>query len=144
MVAAVDILHCRDALIFTHDNDMWARNLINLPFFITISVCLKFTSWQWLPLYAELGFISVPTSNRPSSWLNTVTKCLFGWREFWVISSCFHNSWSKTGGVHGRSLVWTPKLMIRDSVSITQFSDFWVMSYGNWKHILAIFSFHNS
>ena len=29
-------------------------------------------------------------------------------------------------------------------VSITQFSDFWVMSYGNWKHILGVFSFHNS
>ena len=29
-------------------------------------------------------------------------------------------------------------------VSITQFSNFWVMSYGNWKHILAIFNFHNS
>ena len=28
-------------------------------------------------------------------------------------------------------------------VSITQFSDFWVMSYGNWKHILGVFSFHN-
>ena len=24
-------------------------------------------------------------------------------------------------------------------VSITQFSDFWVMSYGNWKHILDVF-----
>ena len=29
-------------------------------------------------------------------------------------------------------------------VSITQFSDFWVMSYENWKHILGVFSFHNS
>ena len=29
-------------------------------------------------------------------------------------------------------------------VSITQFSDFWVMSYGNWKHILGVFSFQNS
>ena len=74
----------------------------------------------------------------------TGPKCLFGWREFWVISSCFHNSWSKTGGAHGRSLFWTLWLMIRDLVSITQFSDFWVMSYGNWKHILAVFSFHNS
>ena len=24
-------------------------------------------------------------------------------------------------------------------ISITQFSDFWVMSYGNWKHILGVF-----
>ena len=29
-------------------------------------------------------------------------------------------------------------------VSITQFSDFWVMSYGNWKHILGVFSIQNS
>ena len=29
-------------------------------------------------------------------------------------------------------------------VSITQFFDFWVMSYANWKHILSIFSFQNS
>ena len=29
-------------------------------------------------------------------------------------------------------------------VSITQFSDFWVMSYENWKHILGVFSFYNS
>ena len=28
-------------------------------------------------------------------------------------------------------------------VSITKFSEFWVISYGNWKHILGIFSFHN-
>ena len=29
-------------------------------------------------------------------------------------------------------------------VSITQFSNFWVMSYENWKYILDVFSFHNS
>ena len=29
-------------------------------------------------------------------------------------------------------------------VSITQFSDFLVISYGNWKHILGVFSFQNS
>ena len=29
-------------------------------------------------------------------------------------------------------------------VSITQFFDFWAMSYGNWKHILGVFSFQNS
>ena len=28
--------------------------------------------------------------------------------------------------------------------SITQFYDFWMMSYGNWKHILGVFSFQNS
>ena len=34
-------------------------------------------------------------------------------------------------------------ILISVFVSITQFSDFWVMSYGNWKHILSVFSFHN-
>ena len=29
-------------------------------------------------------------------------------------------------------------------VSINQFSNFWVMSYENWKHILYVFSFQNS
>ena len=29
-------------------------------------------------------------------------------------------------------------------VYVTQFSDFLVMGYGNWKHILGVFSFHNS
>ena len=29
-------------------------------------------------------------------------------------------------------------------ISITQFSDFLVISYGNWKHILGVFSFQNS
>ena len=29
-------------------------------------------------------------------------------------------------------------------VFITQSFDFWVMSYGNWKHILGVFSFQNS
>ena len=29
-------------------------------------------------------------------------------------------------------------------VSITQFFDFWVMSYGNWKLILGVFNFQNS
>ena len=29
-------------------------------------------------------------------------------------------------------------------VFITQFSHFWVISYGNWKHIWGVFSFQNS
>ena len=46
-------------------------------------------------------------------------------------------------------IVWVPRMSIcLDEfwiiVSITQFSDFWVMSYGNWKHILGVFSFQNS
>ena len=35
-----------------------------------------------------------------------------------------------------RKLVW---IFFLSFVSITQFSNFWVMSYGNWKHILCIF-----
>ena len=38
-------------------------------------------------------------------------------------------------------LVW---ILFPVIVSITQFSDFWLMSYGNLKHILGVFSFHNS
>ena len=46
-------------------------------------------------------------------------------------------------------ILWVPRMSIcLDEfwiiVSITQFSDFWVMSYGNWKHILGVFSFQNS
>ena len=46
-------------------------------------------------------------------------------------------------------IVWVPWMSIcLDEfwiiVSIAQFSDFWVMSYGNWKHILGVFSFQNS
>ena len=40
--------------------------------------------------------------------------------------------------------VWIFITLFPVFVSITQFSDFWVMSYGNWKHILGVFSFHNS
>ena len=42
-----------------------------------------------------------------------------------------------------QKLVWISITLFPVFVSITQFSDFWVMSYGNWKHILSIFSFHN-
>ena len=33
--------------------------------------------------------------------------------------------------------VWIFITLFPVFVSITQFSDFWVMSYGNWKHILC-------
>ena len=39
--------------------------------------------------------------------------------------------------------VWIFITLFPVFVSITQFSDFWVMSYGNWKHILGVFNFHN-
>ena len=40
--------------------------------------------------------------------------------------------------------VWIFITLFPVFVSITQFSDFWVMSYGNWKNILGVFNFHNS
>ena len=43
-----------------------------------------------------------------------------------------------------QKLVWISIIMFPIFVSITQFSNFWVMSYGNWKHILVVFNFHNS
>ena len=41
-------------------------------------------------------------------------------------------------------VVWIFITLFSVLISITQFFDFWVMSYGNCKHILAVFSFHNS
>ena len=40
--------------------------------------------------------------------------------------------------------VWFFITLFSAFVSITQFFDFWVMSYGNWKHILGVLGFHNS
>ena len=56
--------------------------------------------------------------------------------------SITHNS--KMVGPIAEKSVWHHITLFPFFVSITQFSDFWVMSYGNWKHILAVFSFHNS
>ena len=56
--------------------------------------------------------------------------------------SIIHNS--KIVGPMTQKLVWISITLFPVFVSITQFSDFWVMSYGNWKHILAVFSFHDS
>ena len=46
-------------------------------------------------------------------------------------------------------IMWVPRMSIYLDefwiiVSIIQFSDFWVMSYGNWRHILGVFCFQNS
>ena len=43
-----------------------------------------------------------------------------------------------------QKLVWISIILFPVFVPITQFFDFWVMSYENWKHILAVFNFHNS
>ena len=51
---------------------------------------------------------------------------------------------SKIVGPMTQNVVWISITLFPVFVSITQFSDFWVMSYGNWKHILGVFSFHNS
>ena len=66
--------------------------------------------------------------------MNFETKKLF---EFAV--SITHNS--KMVGPMAEKSIW---ILFPIFVSITQFSDFWVISYGNWKHILGVFSFHNS
>ena len=130
---------------------LFSRNVWLLSFFFFEIKSDGRTEW-WVPNgwgWENWGILSDEWWVMGDEWWMTSDewqrfKCLFGWREFWVISFCFHNSWSKTGGAHGRLLVWTPWLMICDPVSITQFFDFWVMSYGNWKHILDVFSFHNS
>ena len=53
--------------------------------------------------------------------------------------SITHNS--KYVGPTVENSVW---FLFSVFVFITQFSDFWTMSYGNWKHILGVFSFQNS
>ena len=42
-----------------------------------------------------------------------------------------------------KKFVWISITLFPVFVFITQLSDFWVMSYGNWKHILGVFSFQN-
>ena len=61
---------------------------------------------------------------------------LKGCLDFQFPSSITQNWWvPQLSSVFGCILVF---------ISITQFFDFWVMSYRNWKHILSVFSFHNS
>ena len=43
-----------------------------------------------------------------------------------------------------KKVVWIFITLFPIFISITQFSDFWLMGCGNWKHILTVFSFHNS
>ena len=66
--------------------------------------------------------------------MNFETKKLFEFAD-----SITHNS--KMVGPMAEKSIW---ILFPIFVSITQFSDFWVISYGNWKHILGVFSFHNS
>ena len=80
---------------------------------------LKFEIWNWIMWCLELVWMG------------------------WVFSDITQFSISII------QIVWVPRMSIcLDEfwiiVSITQLSDFWVMSYGNWKHILGVFSFQNS
>ena len=50
----------------------------------------------------------------------------------------------KMVGYMAEKFVWIFITLFQVFISITQFSDFLVMNYENWKHILSIFSFHNS
>ena len=50
----------------------------------------------------------------------------------------------KMVGYMAEKFVWIFIILFQVFISITQFSDFLVMNYENWKHILSIFSFHNS
>ena len=47
-------------------------------------------------------------------------------------------------GLIAEKFVWFFITLFPVFISITQFFDFWVMSYENWKHILGVFNFHNS
>ena len=103
------------------------------------------SSKQGLNLFVLVKFLGSPSCMFMLCffffWVN---KVLFGWVSFEWYDFVFITHHPKFVGPMEIFFVWTPSLMIYDSVSITQFFDFWVMSYGNWKHILAVFSFHNS
>ena len=59
-----------------------------------------------------------------------------------MISSYFHNSWSKTSGIHGRAVVWIPWLIFRDSVFIILWLKKMSDSEEKWKLISAVFKTH--
>ena len=67
-------------------------------------------------------------------------KGLFGFVVFITHNSVYITHNSKMVRPIAEKSVW---ILFPVFVSITQFSDFRVMSYGNWKHILGVFSFHN-
>ena len=59
-------------------------------------------------IYLEANDLIKNFSRRERERVNINTKGLFGCSEFWVIWSCFHHSWSKNDGAHGKHFVWTP------------------------------------
>ena len=73
-----------------------------------------------------------------------IAKGLFGFSVSITHNSVSITHNSKMVGSMAEKFVWIFITLFPVFVSIIQFSDFWVMSYGNWKHILGVFSFHNS
>ena len=71
-------------------------------------------------------------------------KGLFGFSISITYNSVFITHNSKMVGPMVEKSIWIFITLFPVFVFITQFSNFWVMSYGNWKHILSVFSFHNS
>ena len=69
------------------------------------------------------------------------TKGLFGFAVSITRNSVSITYNSKMVRPMAERLIW---ILFSIIVSITQFSDFWVISYGNWKHILGVFNFQNS
>ena len=88
-----------------------------------------------------LTFLDSPSTSQSVHWWAKLNiKGVFGF-----LISITYNSVFIT---HNSKMMWDSWLnacldFVFSFVSITQFSYFWVMSYGNWKHILAFFSFHN-
>ena len=73
--------------------------------------------------------------------MNFETKKLFEFAVFITHNSVSITHNSKMVGPMAEKSIW---ILFPVFVSITRFSDFWVISYGNWKHILGVFCFHNS
>ena len=73
---------------------------------------------------------------------------MFGFLISITHNSVFITHTSKMVGTHDGNKLWSLFgfcfQLFPVIVSITQLSDFWVISYGNRKHILTVFSFHNS
>ena len=73
-----------------------------------------------------------------------VTEEVFGFLVSITHNSVFITHNSKMVGPMTQKLAWIFITLFPVFVFIIQFSNFWVMSYENWKHILSVFSFQNS
>ena len=101
--------------------------------------------WCWVMTSGFPSFLSYELwKQKIELWkqtIQTTPKRLFGFAIFITHNSVFITHNSKMVGPIVEKPVWFLFLVF---VSITQFSNFWVMSYGNWKHLKCVFSFHNS